>query len=115
MPRVKRGKTHLKKRKKLLKKTKGYKWGRKNKIKLAKTAVLKAGAYAFRDRRAQKRSARALWQIRINAACRENGTTYSKFINDLKIKKIELDRKALADLAANNPKIFAKIVEEVKK
>ena len=115
MTRVKRGKTHLKKRKKLLKLTKGYKWGRKNKLKLAKTAVLKAGAYAWRDRRAKKREFRRLWQIKINAACRKQGLTYSKFIHLLKIEKIELDRKILANLAENHPNFFSKIVTEVKK
>jgi len=114
MPRVKRGKIHLKKRKKILKAAKGYKWGRKNKIKLAKVAIIKAGAYAYRDRRNKKREARRLWQVKINAGARENGTTYSKFINALKKNKIELDRKVLADLAEHEPKIFAKIVEAVK-
>lgn len=115
MPRVKRGKTHLKKRKRLLKQTKGYKWGRKKKIKLAKTAVLKAGAHAYRDRRTKKRDFRRLWQIRINAACREEGISYSYFINLLKKSNIELDRKILADLAMNNPEIFKAVVAEVKK
>lgn len=115
MPRVKRGKTHTKRRKSLLKQTKGYRAARKNTIKQAREATLKAGVYAFRDRRAKKRRARILWQIRINAACRENGMTYSRFIAALKKKKIELDRKVLADLAVNEPKAFDKIVEEVKK
>jgi len=114
MPRVKRGKTHLKKRKKLLKQVKGYKHGRKKSIRLAKVAVLKAGSYAYRDRRNKKRSARRLWQIKLNAAVRAYGLSYSQFIYKLKQKKIELDRKVLADLAENNPKIFEKIVKEVK-
>jgi len=114
MPRVKRGTTHLKKRKKLLKQTKGYRHGRKNQIKLATTATLKAGAYAYRDRRVKKRTARRLWQIKLNAAAREHGLSYSQFINKLKIKKIELDRKVLADIAENNPQVFKKIVEAVK-
>lgn len=114
MPRVKRGKTHLKRRKALLKEAKGFKWGRKKLIKLAKTAVTKAGVYAYRDRRTKKREFRKLWQIRINAAAREEGTTYSKLIAGLAAKNIELDRKILADLAVNNPEIFKKIVEAAK-
>ncbi len=115
MPRVKRGKAHLKRRKRLLKQAKGYRWGRKKKIKLAKTAVRKAGVYAYRDRRRKKREARALWQIKINAACRDEGTTFSKFIANLKKNKIELDRKILADLAENHPKVFSEIVKFVSK
>ncbi len=114
MTRVKRGKTHLKRRKKILKSTKGYKWGRKNKPKLAKTATLKAGAYAWRDRRAKKRDFRRLWQININAACRMRGTTYSKFINNLSKNKIELNRKILAELALKYPKFFSEIVDSLK-
>ena len=115
MPRVKRGKTHVARRKRLLKKAKGYRWGRKKTIKLAKTAVLKAGAHAFHDRRYKKRTSRALWQIKINAAVREYGLSYSKFINLLKVNKIDLDRKVLAELADKQPEIFAKLVAEVKK
>lgn len=115
MPRVKRGTTHVKKRRKLLKSVKGYRWGRKNLIRLAKTASTKAGAHAFVDRRKKKRTARALWQIKINALVREHGLSYSKFIGFLKKKKIELDRKILADLAENNKKVLIKIVEEIKK
>lgn len=115
MPRVKRGKTHLKKRKRLLKRVKGYKWGRKNLPKLAKVAVAKAGVHAFRDRRAKKRVFRRLWQIKINAASREAGLSYSKFIDFLKKAGVDLDRKILARLAEHQPEIFAKIVEDVKK
>ena len=114
MPRVKRGTTHVKKRRKLLKKVKGFRWGRKNLIRLAKTASIKAGAHAFVDRRKKKRTTRGLWQIKINAFVREFGFSYSKFINSLKVNKIELDRKILADLAVNNKKILAEIVKEVK-
>jgi len=114
MPRVKRGKTHLKRRKKLLKQVKGYKHKRKSSVKLAKTATLKAGAYAYRDRKNKKRTARRLWQVKLNAAAREHDLSYSQFINLLKKKKVELDRKVLADIAENNPKIFKKIVETVK-
>ncbi|MDP2683580.1 MAG: 50S ribosomal protein L20 [bacterium] len=112
--RVKRGTTHVKRRKGILKKTKGFKWGRKNKIKLAQTAATKAGAHAYRDRRVKKRTSRALWQIRINAATRQHDMTYSKFIKALKDSKVELDRKVLADLAVNQPKVFEAIIKLVK-
>ncbi len=114
MPRVKRAKIHLKKRRKIRKATKGYKWGRKSSVRLGKTAILKAGEHALHDRRKKKGDFRKLWQIRINAAAREHGLSYSKFINGLKNKNIEIDRKILADLAVNNPKIFAEIVKKVK-
>ncbi|MFA6272445.1 MAG: 50S ribosomal protein L20 [Patescibacteria group bacterium] len=115
MPRVKRGTAHVKRRKNLLARTKGYKWGRKKKIKEAKTAVLKAGAHAFRDRRAKKRTARSVWQIRINAAVREEGLTYSKFMDLLKKSKVEIDRKVLSELAQKNPEVFKAIVKLVQK
>ena len=113
MSRVKRGTTHVKKRRKLLAKVKGFKWGRKNLIRLAKTAVLKAGVHAYRDRKKKKRVMRGLHNIKINAFVREHGLTYSKFINLLKNKNIELDRKILADLAENNKEILAKIIGQV--
>ena len=91
MPIVKRGMSHVKKRKKLLKAVKGYKWGRKNLIKLARTARTKAGAHSYVDRRKKKRTMRGLWQIKINAFVREFGFSYSRFINALKINKIEID------------------------
>ena len=115
MPRVKRGTTHLKRRKKLLQKTKGFKWGRKNLIRLATTASIKAGAHAFVDRRKKKRTRRALWQIKIGAFVREHGLSYSKFIYALKQNKIELDRKILADLSENNKEVMAAVFESVKK
>jgi len=114
MPRVKRGTQHVKRRKNLLSKTKGMKWGRKKQVRLATTAALKAGAYAFRDRRAKKRDFRRLWTTKINAAVRPLGLTYSKFINVLKGKNVELDRKSLAFLAEHKPEVFKKVVEEVK-
>jgi large subunit ribosomal protein L20 len=114
MSRVKRGTQRTKKRKKLLKQAKGFKWGRKNITRLAKTAVTKAGAHAYVGRKRKKRDARRLWQIRINAATREYGLSYSKFMNQLKKAHVELDRKVLADLAANNKKIFAQIIESLK-
>lgn len=114
MPRVKRGKIHLKKRRTLLKAVKGYKWGRKNKIKLARPAMLKAGAHAFRDRRAKKRTRRALWQIQINAACRASGLSYSVFMNLCKKAQVALDRKILSQFAREYPAVFEKIIEKVK-
>ncbi|NTW22619.1 50S ribosomal protein L20 [Candidatus Falkowbacteria bacterium] len=115
MPRVKRGTTHIKKRRKLLAKTKGYMWGRKNLIKAAKTAVLKAGVHAFVDRRKKKRVNRGLWQIKISAFVKEHGVSYSRFIDALKKSQVELDRKVLADLAVSNKEVLAKILAEVKK
>ncbi len=113
MPRVKRGQIHIKKREKLLKSVKGFKWGRKSKIKLAKVAALKAGVYAYRDRRRKKRDMRSQWQVVINAAIREHGINYSKFIAGLKSKQIEIDRKILSELAKKYPAIFNKIAEDV--
>jgi len=115
MPRVKRGTIHTKTRKNILAKAKGYKWGRKKLIKRAKEAIVKAGAHAYVDRKKKKRVNRGLWQIKISAFVREQGLSYSKFINLLKNNKIEIDRKILADLAENNKKVMAKIVEKVKK
>jgi len=115
MPRVKRGTTHVKKRRKLLKAVKGYKWGRKNLIKLAKTARTKAGAHAFVDRRKKKRTSRSLWQIKISAFVKEHGISYSRFINALKVNQIAVDRKILADLVENNPEAMLAIVNKVKK
>ncbi|PJA46440.1 50S ribosomal protein L20 [Candidatus Uhrbacteria bacterium CG_4_9_14_3_um_filter_36_7] len=115
MPRVKRGMQHTKRRKNLLRKAKGYMWGRKSKLRLARIAVLKAGVYAYRDRRVKKRDFRRLWQVRINAAVRPEGLSYSRFIALLKEKKIALDRKILSNLAVKHPVVFHQIVEFVKK
>jgi large subunit ribosomal protein L20 len=115
MSRVKRGKEKHKKREKLLKQTKGYKWHRKNKKRAAKEALLKAWTYVFRDRRTKKRDFRRLWNVKINAAVRQHGLKYSEFINLLKENNIELDRKSLADLAENEPKVFEAVVNKVKK
>lgn len=114
MTRVKRGVQKRKRRKKLIKQAKGYKWGRKSKYRAAKDALKHAWTYAYRDRRAKKREFRKLWQLRINAACRQEGMSYSRFINALKKNKIELDRKILADLAMNYPEIFSEIVKIAK-
>ena len=115
MPRVKRGTTHVARRKKLLSKAKGYKWGRKKLVKLATTAVTKAGAHSYVDRKKKKRVNRSLWLIKINAACRMHDLSYSKFIKLLKDAKIDIDRKVLAELAVKYPKIFDAIIKEVKK
>lgn len=105
---------HVKRRKNLLKKTKGMKWGRKSKIKLAKTAAVKAGAYAYRDRRVKKRDFRSLWLVKINAATRAHDMSYSVFMNKLKKAGLVLDRKVLADIAANHPAVFDKIISALK-
>ena len=114
MVRVKRGKTAHKRRKNVLKYTKGFRWGRKSKYKAAKEALLHAWSYAYRDRKVKKREFRKLWQIRINAACKQAGISYSRFIHKLKENKIELDRKILSELAKEHPNIFKKIIEKVK-
>jgi len=114
MTRVKRGKIAHKKREKLLKHTKGFRWGRKSKERAAKEALLHAWSHAFKGRKEKKRNFRSLWQVQINAAARNNGLTYSKLISGLKKQNIILDRKILADLAKTEPKIFEKIVEKVK-
>jgi large subunit ribosomal protein L20 len=114
MVRVKRGKIAHKRRKHLLKYAKGFRWGRKTKYRAAKEALYHAWEYAYRDRRNKKRDFRKLWQIQINAACRQQGLSYSKFIARLKKNKIELDRKILSTLAKTHPEIFKKIVEKVK-
>lgn len=114
MSRVKRGVTTKKKHKSLLAKTKGFRHGRKNLVKLARQADTKAGQYAYRDRRVKKRDFRQLWITQINAACGLNDIKYSIFIKGLKDKKIELDRKVLAQIANENPQDFKKLVERVK-
>jgi len=114
MPRVKRGTIANKRRKNTLERTKGYRWGRKSKFKLAKQALQKAGAYAYRDRKVKKRTFRQLWNIRISAGCRPLGISYSKLIAGLKKNSIEIDRKILSQLAQQQPEIFAQIVEKAK-
>ncbi|PIP16817.1 MAG: 50S ribosomal protein L20 [Candidatus Portnoybacteria bacterium CG23_combo_of_CG06-09_8_20_14_all_37_13] len=114
MTRVKRGTTAHKRRQKVIKQAKGFKWGRKTKYKLAKDALRHAWLHAYRDRKRKKRDFRRLWQIKINAACRQQGLTYSKFINKLKKAKIELDRKILAHLGEKEPDVFKKIIEKIK-
>ena len=114
MPRVKRGVTARKRHKKVLKKAKGYYGARSRVYRVAKQAVIKAQQYAYRDRKQRKRQFRALWIIRINAAAREHGMSYSQFINGLKKAEIEIDRKVLADLAIQNKNAFAAIAEKAK-
>ncbi|ACO75735.1 50S ribosomal protein L20 [Laribacter hongkongensis] len=114
MPRVKRGVTARARHKKVLALAKGYRGRRKNVYRVAKQAVMKAGQYAYRDRRQRKRQFRQLWIARINAAARECGLSYSKFMNGLKKASIEIDRKVLADLAVFEKAVFAQLVEKAK-
>jgi large subunit ribosomal protein L20 len=114
MPRVKRGVTARARHKKVLDQAKGFRGRRKNVFRVAKQAVMKAGQYAYRDRRVRKREFRALWIARINAAARECGMSYSAFMNGLKKSAIELDRKVLADLAVFDKAAFAKIASQAK-
>lgn len=114
MPRVKRGVTARARHKKVLDQAKGYRGRRKNVYKIAKQAVMRAGQYAYRDRRNRKREFRALWIVRINAGAREAGVSYSQFMAGLKKAGIEVDRKVLADLAVFDKAAFGKIVEQAK-
>jgi len=115
MTRIKRGVAASKRRKKVLKMAKGFRWRRKSHFKAAKEALLKAGKYAYRDRRTKKRATRALWIIRINNASRLSGLTYKELVKKMKDKKISLDRKVLSQIAVEYPKVFEKLVEEIKK
>jgi len=114
MPRVKRGVTARARHKKILALAKGYRGRRKNVYRVAKQAVMKAGQYAYRDRRTRKRVFRKLWIARINAGTRAHGVTYSRFIAGLKKLAIDLDRKVLSDMAINDPAAFGAIVAKVK-
>jgi large subunit ribosomal protein L20 len=114
MPRVKRGVTARASHKKVLAKAKGFRGRRKNVFRIANEAVMRAGQYAYRDRRNRKRTFRALWIARINAAAREHGLSYSVFMNGLKKAAIEVDRKVLADIAVLDKTAFSKIVEKAK-
>jgi large subunit ribosomal protein L20 len=113
--RVKRAVNAKKKRRKTLELTKGFRGEANSNYKRAKEALMKADAYAYRDRRNRKRDFRRLWITRINAATREHGMSYSQFMSGLKKASVELDRKVLADLALNDPKAFSQLVEEAKK
>jgi len=114
MPRVKRGVQARAKHKKVLDKAKGYYGARRKVYRVAKQAVIKAGQYAYRDRRQRKRQFRALWIARINAAARENGMSYSRFINGLSKAGVEVDRKVLADLAVFDAAAFTALAEQAK-
>lgn len=114
MTRVKRGTTSLRRRRNVLKQTKGFRWQRKSKERAAREALLHAGVHAFQDRRKKKRNFRALWNIKINAGARENGLSYSKLMNNLKKTGVGLNRKMLAELAEHYPEIFKQIVESTK-
>ncbi len=113
MARVKRGVTTHARHRKVIKAAKGYYGARKNTFRIANQAVEKAGQYAYRDRKVRKRNFRSLWIQRINAAARENGTTYGKFINGLTQAGVEIDRKVLSDLAIHEPAAFADLVKKV--
>ncbi|MBT5016912.1 50S ribosomal protein L20 [Candidatus Peregrinibacteria bacterium] len=114
MTRVKRGVTQRKRHKKVLKAAKGFRGQRGNLFREAKRAVMKAGLHAYRHRREKKRELRGLWILRINAAARENGISYSRLINSLFKKNIKLDRKILAHLAAEKPEVFKEVIKAVK-
>ena len=114
MPRVKRGVNARAKHKKVINEAKGFRGRRGNVFTIAKEAVMKAGQYAYRDRRQRKRQFRALWIARINAAVREHGLTYSAFMNGLKKAEIEVDRKVLADLAVADKAAFAQLASQAK-
>lgn len=114
MARVKRGVIARARHKKVLKQAKGYYGARSRVYRVAKQAVIKAGQYAYRDRRNKKRQFRQLWIVRINAAARQNGLSYSRFINGLKKASVEIDRKILADIAVHDSSGFAALVEKAK-
>ena len=114
MARVKRGVQSKKRHKKILKQAKGYRGARSRTFKVAKQAVQRAGQYAYRDRRVKKRTFRSLWIIRINAAARENGLSYSKLISGLKKANIDLDRKTLSEISVNHKEAFSLIAEQAK-
>jgi large subunit ribosomal protein L20 len=114
MPRVKRGVTSRASHKKVLNRAKGYRGRRKNVFRVANEAVMKAGQYAYRDRRQRKRQFRSLWIARINAAAREAGLTYSTLMNGLKRAAIDVDRRVLADLAVHDPAAFTKLAQSAR-
>ena len=114
MSRVKRGTTKLKRRRNILAQTKGYRFGRSTKERTAKEAIFHAGRNAFRDRKTKKRLARNVWTIRINAAVRPTGLSYSRFMDTLKKGEIMIDRKTLAELAKDHPEAFTRLLETIK-
>ena len=114
MPRVKRGVTARARHKKILAQAKGFRGRRKSVYRVAKQAVIRAGQFSYRDRRVKKRTFRALWIVRINAGCRNNGITYSQFISGLKKSGVELDRKILSEIAVSDKSAFAQLVETAR-
>ncbi len=114
MPRVKRGVTARARHKKVLAQAKGFRGRRKSVYRVAKQAVIRAGQFSYRDRRVRKRTFRALWIVRINAGCRSNDITYSRFISGLKKSGVELDRKILSEIAVSDKSTFAQLVKTAK-
>ena len=114
MTRARSGKTVLRRRKRLRKLTKGFRLSRHNLIKQAKVTLIRAGVFAYRDRRVRKRMFRRLWIVRINAAARQNGMSYGTFIHGLKLAGIELDRKVLADIAVRDPETFRRFADAAR-
>lgn len=114
MARVKRGTTALKRRRNVLKQVKGYRFGRSTKERIAKEAIFHAGTHAFRDRKTKKRIARNVWSLRINAAARVEGVSYSKLIGALKKADVALDRKSLSALAKDYPEVFTRVVKQIQ-
>ena len=112
--RTRKGSARRRAKKRLFKRAKGYRGGRNNLLRTVKETLLRAGVYAFRDRRVRKREFRKLWIIRINAACRMRGLRYSQFVNGLKKANVELDRKMLSEMAIADPEGFDKVVDIVK-
>jgi large subunit ribosomal protein L20 len=115
MVRVKRGKIKTKKRKKILKLAKGYKWQRKSKEKFAKEAILHAGVHSYHGRKEKKRDFRRLWQVQLNAFLKQHDLKYSQFIHQLKENQIELNRKVLSELANNYPQVLTNLIETINK
>ncbi len=114
MVRVKKGVNALKRRRSVLKQAKGFRWGRKNKERLAREALLHAGKHAFSGRKLKKRDYRKMWQVKIGAATKASNVPYNQFMSSLNKKNIELDRKVLAELAEKHPEVFSKILESVR-
>jgi large subunit ribosomal protein L20 len=110
MVRARSGKTVIRKRKRMLKLTKGFRLGRHNTIKQAKVTLIRAGVFAFRDRRVRKREFRRLWIVRVNAACRSRGMRYGEFMSGLQRAMVALDRKSLSEIAIHDPETFSKLV-----
>ncbi|MDD5144541.1 MAG: 50S ribosomal protein L20 [Candidatus Pacebacteria bacterium] len=115
MVRVKGGIISQKRKRNILRQTKGFRWGRKNKLRAAKEALMHALKFSYRDRKVKKSDFRRFWQTRINAASRQLGLPYGKFMNSLKKNKIELDRKVLSEISQKHPQIFEKLVEAARK